>query len=220
MLRLLALLPQVALLALVGYNLASALPGLRRTVPAPLSTRRRRFRVVIPAHNEGRILGDILSDLANQHYESALVSTWVLADRSTDDTVAVSRGRGAEVASRQGGPDGKGAALRWYLSRHPLDDDEALVVLDADNRVAPTLLGRFADELDANHRALQAYVDTANPDASWLAPAAALSYWASSRMIQQARTNLGWPADLSGTGMCLSAEALIAALGFGFGLAG
>ena len=218
MLRLLALLPQVALLALVGYNLASALPGLGRTVPAPLTTRRRRFRVVIPAHNEGRLLGDILSDLANQHYESGLVSTWVLADRCTDDTVAVSRGRGAQVASREEGPDGKGAALRWYLAAHPLGDDEALVVLDADNRVPPALLGRFADELDANHRALQAYVDTSNPDASWLATASALSYWASNRMIQQARTNLAWPADLSGTGMCLSAEALMAAGGFGSGL--
>src|SRR3990172_719561 len=155
MLRLLALLPQVALLVLAAYNLATALPGLQRTVPARLTGRRRRFRVVIPAHNESRSLGGVLSDLANQHYESALVSTWVLADRCTDDTEAVASGRGAQVASRQEGPDGKGAALRWFLTGHPLDDDEALVVLDADNRVAPTLLGRFADELDANHRAPQ-----------------------------------------------------------------
>lgn len=218
MLRFLALLPQVTLLALAVYNLATALPGLARTVPAPPGTRGRRFRVVIPAHNEGHLIGNVLADLADQQYEPALVSIWVLADRCTDDTESIARNRGAEVASRREGPDGKGAALRWYLAGHPLRDEEALVVLDADNRVPAGLFGTFADELDANHRALQAYVDVSNPDSSWLATAAALSYWASNRMVQQARTNLDWPADLAGTGMCLSAEALMAAGGFGSGL--
>ena len=54
-----------------------------------------------------------------------------------------------------------------------------------------------------------------NPDASALTTAAALSYWASNRMVQLARRNLGWSADLGGTGMCLTGEALAAVGGFG-----
>jgi cellulose synthase/poly-beta-1,6-N-acetylglucosamine synthase-like glycosyltransferase len=142
----------------------------------------------------------------------------VLADRCTDRTAEIARTQGVEVAERSDGPDGKGAALAWYLSEHPLDPAEALVVLDADNRVPSNLLARFADELDAGHHTLQAYLDVSNPDASPVATASALSYWASNRMVQLARTNLGWTADLGGTGMCLTAEAIEAAGGFGTSL--
>jgi hypothetical protein len=88
-------------------------------------------------------------------------------------------------------------------------------VIDADNRAPAGLLDRFSAELNAGHHVLQAYLDVSNPDASPVATASALSYWASNRMVQLARTNLGWPADLGGTGMCLTGEALSKAGGFG-----
>jgi cellulose synthase/poly-beta-1,6-N-acetylglucosamine synthase-like glycosyltransferase len=115
---------------------------------------------------------------------------------------------GASVAERGDGPGGKGAALAWYLQSHPLAPDESLVVFDADNRLEPEVLGRIADELDAGHEAVQCYLDVENPDDSWLAEASALSYWAGNRMVQLARSNLGWSADLGGTGMAFSASLL------------
>jgi cellulose synthase/poly-beta-1,6-N-acetylglucosamine synthase-like glycosyltransferase len=66
---------------------------------------------------------------------------------------------------------------------------------------------------------LQAYLDVTNPDGSALATASALTYWAGNRMVQLARRNLGWPADLGGTGMCLTAGALAAVGGVGSTLA-
>jgi cellulose synthase/poly-beta-1,6-N-acetylglucosamine synthase-like glycosyltransferase len=205
---------EALLLALVGYNLATALFGWRNPAPAPAGERRRRMRVVVPAHDEERVVGALLADLAVQDYAGPR-ETWVLADRCTDGTAAVAEAAGVGVAERSSGPDGKGATLSWYLAEHPLREDEALVVLDADNRVPPGLLSRLADELDAGHRALQCYLDVANPDASGLATASALSYWASNRMVQLARRNLGWSADLGGTGMCLTAGGIAAAGGFG-----
>jgi hypothetical protein len=62
---------------------------------------------------------------------------------------------------------------------------------------------------------LQAYLGVSNPDASPVATASALSYWASNRMVQLARRNLGWTADLGGTGMCITSAALDAVGGFG-----
>ncbi|MGH8923023.1 MAG: glycosyltransferase family 2 protein, partial [Acidimicrobiia bacterium] len=84
-----------------------------------------------------------------------------------------------------------------------------------DNLCPSNLLSRFGEELGLGHHVLQAYLDVSNPDQSALATASALSYWASNRMVQLARTNLGWPADLGGTGMCLSAQALDRSGGFG-----
>jgi cellulose synthase/poly-beta-1,6-N-acetylglucosamine synthase-like glycosyltransferase len=207
---------EALVLALVAYNLLTALFGWRNQRPAPPGDRRRRFRVVVPAHDEESVIGGILGDLAAQ--EHAHREVWVLADRCTDGTADIARGHGAKVAERTSGPDGKGPALAWYLGEHPLESGEALVVLDADNRVPSDLLTRFSDELDAGHHTLQAYLDVANPDDSSVATASALSYWASNRMVQLARTNLGWTADLGGTGMCLTAEALEAAGGFGSSL--
>jgi cellulose synthase/poly-beta-1,6-N-acetylglucosamine synthase-like glycosyltransferase len=45
-----------------------------------------------------------------------------------------------------------------------------------------------------------------------------MSYWAGNRMVQLARSNLGWSADLGGTGMAMTATALTAAGGFGSSL--
>lgn len=209
---------EALILGLVAYNLVVALFGWGDPPPHRPGTRRRRFRVVVPAHNEEAVLRRLLEDLKGQVYPGGL-EVWVLADRCTDRTAGIARESGARVAERTEGPDGKGAALSWYLDTHPLDDNEALVVLDADNRVPTDLLGRFADELEVGHGALQAYLDVANPDASPVATASALSYWASNRMVQLARRRLGWPADLGGTGMCVDAAALMASGGFGTGLA-
>lgn len=206
---------QWLVIALAVWSTVTALFGWPHPVTPPQGERRTRFRVVIPAHDEGHVLGGLLSDLAAQDYPHPLIGTWVIADRCSDDTAAVATAGGAAVDAKAEGGGGKGGALTWHLDRHPLEQGEALVVLDADNRVPRGLLARFADELDAGGEALQAYLDASNPDASLLATAGAVSYWASNRMVQQARQRLGWPADLGGTGMCLTEEALQRAGGFG-----
>ncbi len=172
---------------------------------------------MVPAHNEEAVIGNVLADLRGADYPAELVDVWVVADRCTDGTARVAAAH-ARVAERDDGDPGKGAAIQWLLDGAPLGDDEALVVVDADNRVPPDALGRLADELDDGHEVLQAYLDVANPDGSPIATASALTYWAGNRMVQQARRRLGWPADLGGTGMVISAAALAGAGGFGGGL--
>ncbi|MGI9648856.1 MAG: glycosyltransferase [Acidimicrobiia bacterium] len=205
MLRLLLAVSQVLVAALAAYNLIVALWGLPDQSNIRRGTRRRRLRVVVPAHNEEGVVGTLIADLDAQDYPSEFVRVAVIADRCTDDTVQAAAG--AEVSERAEGPDGKGPAIAWYLSRDPLGPEESLVVLDADNRVSPQFLAGVADALDSGFDAAQAYVDTSNPDASWLSTASALSYWASNRMVQLARHNLGWAPDLGGTGTAFAPTA-------------
>jgi cellulose synthase/poly-beta-1,6-N-acetylglucosamine synthase-like glycosyltransferase len=215
MLRLLVLTAQATALGLAAYNAVTALWGWPDRTPAPVGERRRRLRVVVPAHDEAGVIGNLLADLDGSDYPPEHRETWVLADRCTDQTASVAASNGARVAQRSEGPGGKGAALAWYLREHPLQPAEALVVFDADNRVPPDALGRIADELDAGHRVVQCYLDVTDPDISLVAEASALSYWAGNRMVQLARSNLGWSADLGGTGMAFTPDALAAAGGFG-----
>ena len=215
MIRGIALGLQVLLLLFVGYTLITALSGWTAPPPAPRGTRHRRFRVIVPAHNEGRVLAGVLGDLHQQTYPATLVSVWVLADRCEDNTLQVAHALGVNVAERTAGGSGKGAVIAWHLTNRPLEAEETLVVLDADNRLPPDLLGRFADELDSGHRVLQGYLDVTEPGHSWLANASAMSYWAGNRMVQLARSNLGWSADLGGTGMAITSDALAEVGGFG-----
>ncbi len=213
MLRVLTTVAQGALLVLATYNAVVALWGWTSRAPAAAGGRRRRLRVVVPAHNEEAVIGSVLSDLAHDGYDDKTV--WVLADRCTDRTVPIAIEHGARVAERSEGPSGKGPALAWYLDEQPLAEDESLVVFDADNRFPNGTLERIADEPDAGAQVVQCYLDVENPDESWLTTASALSYWAGNRMVQLARANLGWSADLGGTGMAFTAAAIDAAGGFG-----
>ena len=218
MLRGLLWLAQIVLAALILYNLAVALAGWPNPTIATRGTRERRFRIAIPAHNEESVIANLVEDLKRLSYRSDLFSIWVLADRCTDETAHRARAAGAEVMERINGRDGKGEVLRWFLEGRPLDPDESLVVFDADNRVPVNLLERLSDEIDAGGHVLQAYLDVSNPDASSVAAASALSYWASNRMVQLARHNLKWTADLGGTGMCITGVALAAVGSFGSSL--
>lgn len=213
MLRLIVLGAQASLLALIGYNSVTALWGWKDRTPSAPGSRQRALRIVIPAHNEASVIADVIEDLKANSYERAQI--WVLADRCSDATAAIADTAGAKVLERQSGPDGKGAALAWFLERNPLDDDEALVVFDADNRIPPHALERIADELDAGHEAVQCYLDVVDPEKSLLSEAGALSYWAGNRMVQLARSNLNWSADLGGTGMAITSAALTRVGDFG-----
>jgi cellulose synthase/poly-beta-1,6-N-acetylglucosamine synthase-like glycosyltransferase len=205
MLRLLLAVSQILVAALAAYNLIVALWGLSDQSNIRRGTRRRRLRVVVPAHNEEGVVGTLIADLQAQDYPSEFVRVAVIADRCTDGTVQAAAA--AEVIERAEGADGKGPAIAWYLDQEPLAQEESLVILDADNRVSPEFLAGVADALDSGFDAAQAYVDTSNPDASWLATASALSYWASNRMVQLARHNLGWAPDLGGTGTAFAPTA-------------
>ena len=214
MLELIGFVPQATLIALVLYNTVTSLWGWPNPAPAPTRGDDRRLRVVIPAHNEARVLAGVLTDLKASDFPGHLVEVWVIDDRSTDDTGALAASMGVAVAARTDGDGGKGQALAWYLDNHPLSPDETLVVFDADNRIPSNTLSRMADEIAAGHQVVQCYLDVTNPEGSWMAEASALSYWAGNRMVQLARSNLGWSADLGGTAMGITAGALEQAGGF------
>lgn len=213
MLRVLLWLGQLVVVAPSLYETLTSLAGLR--TPAVSSDRQARMRVraVVPAHDEEDVIEGIASDLAAQDTRGTDVESWVIADRCTDGTAARAA-RHVRVAERGGGEGAKGAAIAWFLTEHPLDEDEALLVLDADNRIEPDYVRRLASTLDPDGGAVQTYLDVENPGASVLTLANALTYWASNRSVQLARSNLGWSADLGGTGMAIPSSALNAVGGF------
>ena len=213
MLRVLIWLGQFLFVLPALYSSFIALWGLK-TPPNPKSTQpTRRIRVVVAAHNESNVIAGLAEALALQTYPIDLLRSVVVADRCTDDTSAVAA-KFIDVAEREQGEGGKGAAIAWYLHEAPLDPGEILLVLDADNRIDADYVERLAGSFEGGAEVVQTYLDVSNPDGSVLATANALTYWASNRMVQLSRSNIGWSCDLGGTGMALTKEALDAAGGF------
>ncbi len=208
---------QIVLVVPAVYSSVVALWGLRSRRPRPAGAP-CPLRVVVAAHDEAAVIAGIAADLGSQTLADSLLDVCVIADRCTDDTAEIAR-RWVPVVERPDGQGAKGAAIAWYLDQFPLGEDESLLIIDADNRIAQDFCEAVATELGSGATVVQTYLDVGNPDGSALATANALTYWASNRMVQLARTNLGWSCDLGGTGMALTRAALADAGGFSDDLA-
>ena len=124
-----------------------------------------RFAIVVPAHDEERVLGRLLASLRELAYPAALFDVVVAADNCSDATAAIARAGGALVFERDDiEHQGKGWALRWLLDElgaaHRSYD--AYVLLDADSVVSPNFLAVMNDRLCAGALVVQAYYTVLN----------------------------------------------------------
>src|SRR5262245_9847956 len=101
-----------AYLALLGVaGLLAGRSGVASHAP------RRRFAVVVPAHDEEAVLPLLLDALARLAYPKALYEVVVVADNCRDATAGIAGDGGTRVLERID-PDhrGKGYALSWALT--------------------------------------------------------------------------------------------------------
>lgn len=202
------------LLLLVGASF------LHRRKGPPRAPAKRRFAILVPAHNEELLLGRLLESLAALRYPRHLYSVHVVADNCDDTTADVARRYGATVHERQEASlRGKGHALRWLLDRLPLDTYDAAVFVDADSIVSGNLLDVANARLAEGHRAIQVYDGVLNPEESWVTELRALAFGLHNMVRPLGRATLGASAGLMGNGMVLSAELLREERWDSFGLA-
>jgi 1,2-diacylglycerol 3-beta-glucosyltransferase len=172
---------------------------------------RRRFAIVIPAHNEEATIGRALASVARLDYPRHLVDTWVVADNCTDATTGIARAAGARVRERRDPVRiGKGYALAWLLERIAAEGEryDAFLILDADSTLSPNFLRAMDGCLEAGAGVAQGYY-TVLPLHSTRAEAlrgAALALVHYLRPAGKAR--IGASCGLKGNGMCFAAPVL------------
>lgn len=191
--------------AMVAYLLLlTAAAGMpRRTIPQALA--RRRFRVIIPAHNEALVLGPVLRRLDQMEYPHDHFDVIVVADNCTDQTAELARNCGVRVLERFSETDrGKGHALAYAFDELRNEQIDAYVILDADTLVEPDVLDVFNRYLDAGHTIVQAHYDVLNP---WENRRTSLMYVALTifnYVRPLGRRALGVSTGLKGNGMCFT----------------
>ncbi len=171
----------------------------------------KRFAIVVAAHNEEKVVKGVIDSLYKLHYPKELYDIMVICDNCTDDTAKIVRENNAIAFERSNNKRiGKGHALAWMFEKiYKMDTAyDAIVVLDADNIVSKNFLSYMNDRLCKGHKIMQGYLDTKNPDDSWITLSYAISYWYMARIWQLSRYRLGLANALGGTGMCFEIETL------------
>jgi len=181
--------------------------------------------VVIPARDEAGALPDLLRDLGAQDHRDRdgrpRFTVVVIDDRSSDGTATVAiaaaerAGLGTcfHVVSRAPGarPDGKGAALAAVP--RSLLGEAAIVILDADARIASDFLRRAAARVAVGTPVITARRRVRHADSGRLAAAQAAEQTMDGLQLR-ARTALGGFGELRGNGMVVTPGVLESAGGW------
>lgn len=183
--------------------------------PSPPST---RFAIVIPAHNEERVIGDLIRNLKAMDYPKELFDIYVICDRCTDRTPEIVREEGAVALIKEHeGKRGKGAALDWGLEQifalKGRKYYDAFCFFDADNQVRTNFLQVMNDHLHAGHNLMQAFLDLKNPRSNWITRTIFVEQRSTNFLWHGGKTRWGLGNYLIGTGMCVKGE-LIAETGW------
>jgi 1,2-diacylglycerol 3-beta-glucosyltransferase len=202
---------QSLLTFLVGYQLllAGAAYRARRRTLKKSDDFLHRFLILIPAHNEERLLPGLLQNLSELEYPASHFAVHVIADNCSDRTAAVACQAGVQAHVRtNSGERGKGHALQWLLER--LNEGEtlhdAVVILDADTVVSPGFLQVMNDRLAAGERVIQGYYAVRDSDSSWSAGLRYAALTVLHYLRPQGRMVLGGSAGLKGNGMVFAAD--------------
>jgi len=175
-----------------------------------------RFLVLVPAHNEEKVIATMIDNLNRMDYPKELYDYIILADNCTDRTEEIARELGAEVlVSRRESedePTGKPIVLKKALNAlgdyHEKYD--LVMFFDADNMIDLNMFREVNSQyIDSGRKAdvIQCYLGCKNK-AGMVAFADYVSYTITNRFMQYSKQRIGLNAAIGGTGFCVSAQYL------------
>jgi 1,2-diacylglycerol 3-beta-glucosyltransferase len=183
----------------------------RREMPSndPVS----KLLIAIPAYNEESGISTTVRSCLESNYPASLFDVAVIADNCTDQTAFLARDAGARVVERFDDQNkSKGYAIEFLLESlarsGELDSLNAIVIVDADTTIDPTLLRSFDQALSEGHDWMQAYYTVANPDQSWRTRLMTYALSLYNGVMQVGQNALGSSAGFKGNGMCFSIRGL------------
>lgn len=174
-----------------------------------------RFLILVPAHNEGRVIGDIVENLKRMDYPKDMYDFFIIADNCTDDTAEVARSLGANVIvhnkEKPDDPTGKPIALKYALEQlgDYYDRWDQLMIFDADNLMDENMLREVNSQyLDCGRPDLiQCYLGCKNKRGmvAWFYYT---GYTVTNRFFQLAKHRLGVNCAVGGTGYAVTTSYL------------
>lgn len=202
---------QIFVFALTCYYLILGMFGLFRRKEKKNYDPKNRFALLIAAHNEEVVIGSLIESMLKLDYPKEMYDIFVIADNCDDDTAKISKSYGVNVCERfNKDKRGKGYALEWMFAKlFKMDKQyDAIAIFDADNLVHKDFLKEINSKLQEGYKVVQGYIDSKNPNDSWIATAYSIAFWTQNRMFQLARANVGFSNQIGGTGFAIETNTL------------
>lgn len=171
--------------------------------------RLNKFAIIVPAHNEEKIIGELLNSVKNLDYPNDLFDLFVIADNCTDNTALIARKGGAICYERVNNERrGKPYALNWILQQIELDKYDAFTIIDADTAIDEKYLKTMNQFLNRGCAVIQGYFGLMNPDDSWLTKLGVIPGILKFKIRYHCKEALGLSCPLMGNGMCFSRDVI------------
>jgi len=202
---------QIIIFLFTMYYFVIGFCGMWRKKEKKILIPQKTFAVIVAAHNEKAVIGQLIDNLKTLEYPKELYDIYVIADNCIDDTAAIARKAGAIVCERTHPTlKGKGFALEWMFAKlFTLEKTyDAVAIFDADNLVHPRFLLEMNNRLCKGDKLIQGYLDAKNPYDTWVSGTFAIAFWVMDHIWHLAKTNIGLSSVLGGTGMCIATDVL------------
>ena len=204
------LVPGIFFLLVFAYLFFLAIAALWPEKKEKLIPARIRFGIIIPAHNESKLIGRTLEKLQAVDYPQELYEVIVVADNCDDNTEEVVHRHGVTCWQRRDPVNrGKGNVLKWVFPRLlESGTHEAYVVIDADTHLENDFLQRINHHFCKGAKVVQGYSQVRHPERSPMESLAFLGFSLNRNLRYRGRSRLGWTSNLMGTGMCFLREVI------------
>lgn len=188
----------------------------------PEAKKNHYFTFVIAAHDEEKVIGNLIDSIQRQNYPKELFNIVVIADACSDHTAQIAKDNGAIVIERNQ-PDlpGKSYALdygyKFMLQDERFAQTEAFCVFDADNVVDKSFLAEMNRAYDSGSRICTGFRSTKNFD-NFNSAGQTISFFREMSIIHKGRNIFKLGTFISGTGFFISKDLIQQMGGFPYHL--
>ena len=188
----------------VMYLLFFSIAGIfrRKTTLMP-AKQLRSIRVFIPGYKEDAVIISTARKAAEHNYPSALLEIVVIADSFSETTLNKLRSLPIKVIEVNFEKSTKGKALQKAIDATSDNPVEIVVVIDADNHMAPGFLHKVNDAFEQGYEVIQGHRTAKNFETAF-AFLDACTEEINNHIFRRGHVAVGLPSALIGSGMAFS----------------
>ncbi len=159
----------------------------------------RNILVLIPAFKEDLVIDEVVEDTLKQDYPADHYHVKVIADSLLHETMQLLKNRSIDIVEVSFASSTKSKAIRYAIENSGNDFD-VVIILDADNIMAPDFLSKMNDGFENGFKIIQGHRIAKNTDTNF-ALMDAISEEINNHIFRQGHRAVGLSAALIGSGM-------------------
>ena len=192
-----------------AYTFLYIVIGIFKTRRFAKTQKQFRYAFVIPARNEAAVIAHLIESIQQQDYPADLLSIFVVADNSDDDTALVARQAGAAVYERfDKVHQTKGYALQFLFKQidrdYGIDSFDGYFIFDADNLLKTDYVSRMNEAFASGEKVITAFRNSKNLDTNALSAMNSMHFLRTNRFSHRPRSYLRLSTTIQGTGFLVA----------------